>query len=182
MTVLGFFPGMQWSDPKTGQLTADAQRLMINLVQANNGEGAAVTVDGIQTLTNKTIDGDTNTLSDIETNSLKSRSGDANTVVTGDAGTAGTLMVWGSEGDATEGPEAILLLTTETAAENYLPLNGDVGASGPIVLASYTVATVPSAATYPRGLIYVSDEAGGAIVAFSTGTDWRRVTDRAVIS
>lgn len=47
---------------------------------------------------------------------------------------------------------------------------------------TYTVATVPVAATYPRAMIYVSNEAGGAVVAFSDGTNWRRVTDRAVIS
>lgn len=46
---------------------------------------------------------------------------------------------------------------------------------------SYTVATVPPATTAAR-IIYVSDEAGGAVLAFSDGTNWRRVTDRAVIS
>lgn len=47
----------------------------------------------------------------------------------------------------------------------------------------YTVATLPDVpvATEP-GLIFVSDETGGAIPAFSDGTDWRRVTDRAVVS
>jgi len=49
-------------------------------------------------------------------------------------------------------------------------------------LLTYTVATVPAAATYPRGLIYVSNESGGATPAFSDGTNWRRVADRAVIS
>lgn len=52
----------------------------------------------------------------------------------------------------------------------------------PVILPTYTVAGVPSAATYPRGLIYVSDEVGGAVVAFSDGTNWLRVTDRAIIS
>lgn len=47
---------------------------------------------------------------------------------------------------------------------------------------TYTVATVPAAATYPRAMVYVSNEAGGAVIAFSDGTNWRRVTDRAVIS
>jgi len=47
---------------------------------------------------------------------------------------------------------------------------------------SYTVATVPAAATYPRGIIYVSNETGGATLAFSDGTNWRRVQDRAVVS
>lgn len=52
-----------------------------------------------------------------------------------------------------------------------------------VKLIPYTVATlpeVPDAAT--PGLIFVSDESGGAVPAFSDGTDWRRVTDRAVIS
>lgn len=53
---------------------------------------------------------------------------------------------------------------------------------GPLRLASYVVAEVPDAATYSAGLIYVTDEAGGAVPAFSDGTDWRRVTDRAVVS
>lgn len=48
-------------------------------------------------------------------------------------------------------------------------------------LQSYTVATVPSAATSGR-LIYVTDAAGGAVVCFSDGSDWRQVTDRAVVS
>jgi len=46
---------------------------------------------------------------------------------------------------------------------------------------SYTVATLPTAAT-AAGLIYVSDEAGGAVLAFSDNVNWRRVTDRAVVS
>ena len=49
-------------------------------------------------------------------------------------------------------------------------------------LPSYTVATVPDAATHVRRLIYVSDETGGATIAFSDGTNWRRVQDRAVVS
>ena len=47
---------------------------------------------------------------------------------------------------------------------------------------TYTVSTLPSASTYARGLIYVSNETGGATLAFSDGTDWRRVQDRAVVS
>lgn len=52
----------------------------------------------------------------------------------------------------------------------------------PPILPSYTVGTVPSAATYTRGLIYVSDETGGQTVAFSDGVNWRRVQDRNIIS
>jgi hypothetical protein len=52
----------------------------------------------------------------------------------------------------------------------------------PPVVPTYIVSGVPSAATYARGIIYVSDETGGAVLAFSDGANWRRVTDRAIIS
>jgi hypothetical protein len=57
-------------------------------------------------------------------------------------------------------------------------LNGE----RPVKLKSYTVATVPSAVKNPASLIYVSNETGGATLAFSDGTSWRRTADRAVIS
>lgn len=47
---------------------------------------------------------------------------------------------------------------------------------------TYTVATVPAAATYPRGIVFISDEVGGSVLAYSDATNWRRVTDRAIIS
>ena len=47
---------------------------------------------------------------------------------------------------------------------------------------TFTVATLPSAAAYPRGVIYVSNEAGGATLAFSDSSVWRRVQDRAQVS
>ena len=50
-----------------------------------------------------------------------------------------------------------------------------------LVLPLYTVMTLPSASLLGQ-MIYVTDESGGAVPAFSDGTDWRRVTDRAVIS
>lgn len=55
--------------------------------------------------------------------------------------------------------------------------------SGAVGLPSFTVSSTPSASGAGAGaIIYVSDEAGGAVLAFSDGTDWRRSTDRAVIS
>jgi len=55
--------------------------------------------------------------------------------------------------------------------------------NGPIRCASYTVATVPSASGSGAGAqIYVSNETGGAVLAFSDAVNWRRVTDRVIIS
>jgi hypothetical protein len=49
------------------------------------------------------------------------------------------------------------------------------------VLPSYTVSTLPSAAI-AGAMIYVTNETGGAVPAFSDGTNWRRVTDRAIVT
>ena len=54
--------------------------------------------------------------------------------------------------------------------------------AAPNPFSSYTVATVPDATGHAGKTIFVSDESGGAVLAFSDGTDWLRVTDRAVIS
>jgi hypothetical protein len=51
-----------------------------------------------------------------------------------------------------------------------------------VQLKSFTVATVPSASISSGSTIYVSNESGGAVLCFSDGTNWRRVTDRAIIS
>jgi hypothetical protein len=53
----------------------------------------------------------------------------------------------------------------------------------PAKVPNTTVAGLPSAANAGAGaIIYVSNETGGATLAFSDGTNWRRVTDRAVVS
>lgn len=59
--------------------------------------------------------------------------------------------------------------------------DGTETATGPMNTASYTVATLPPVGT-GGGIIYVSNEAGGATIAFSDGTNWRRVSDRAIVS
>ena len=51
-----------------------------------------------------------------------------------------------------------------------------------VELTSYTVATLPDVDPARPGMIFVSDESGGAVPAFSDGTDWRRCTDRAVVT
>jgi len=67
-------------------------------------------------------------------------------------------------------------------------LQGLVGNTTPptsgVPLPSFTVAgagTLGAAGKTGR-MIYISNEAGGAVPAFSDGTNWRRVTDRAIIS
>jgi hypothetical protein len=52
-----------------------------------------------------------------------------------------------------------------------------------VPLRVYTVAELPDPTQFVNGdHIFVSDEVNGPVPAFSDGTDWRRVTDRAVVS
>jgi hypothetical protein len=61
--------------------------------------------------------------------------------------------------------------------------SGHTAFQGAVAPKSYTVATVPSPGAAGAGaMIYVSDESGGPVPAFSDGSAWRRVSDRAVIS
>ncbi|MEM1372864.1 MAG: DUF2793 domain-containing protein [Pseudomonadota bacterium] len=52
--------------------------------------------------------------------------------------------------------------------------------SGPARFASYTVATLPSPDV--GAVVFVSDASGGAVMAFGDGTNWRRMTNRSVVS
>lgn len=63
-----------------------------------------------------------------------------------------------------------------------LPLDGTHVMQSPIPLKSYLVVDLPDAAIWEGAVLYVSDETGGAVIAFSDGTNWRRVTDRAIVS
>lgn len=54
--------------------------------------------------------------------------------------------------------------------------------NGPFFLDSYAVSDMPDATLYAGAIIYVSDETGGAVLAFSDGTNWRRSTDRTIVS
>lgn len=89
--------------------------------------------------------------------------------------------------------------TTSSAATGRsermrLTSNGDLGigttapttklhVNGPVRVASYSVVTLPSASTSGAGsIVFVSNEAGGPVLAFSDGTVWRRVTDRAAVA
>lgn len=46
---------------------------------------------------------------------------------------------------------------------------------------SFTVENLPNPSV-PGQMIFVSNETGGATIAFSDGTDWRRIQDRAIVS
>lgn len=77
-------------------------------------------------------------------------------------------------------------LRNQSAGVDQITLRAATNAvdfAGPVRAKSYTVATLPAAGSVgPGAMVYVSDETGGAVMAFSDGAVWRRITDRTVVS
>lgn len=80
------------------------------------------------------------------------------------------VIVTGAGGTLSKANNAQLLAALLTLIANNL------------TLPSYTVAGLPAASSNARRMVYVSNETGGAVPAFSDGSQWRRCTDRAVVS
>ncbi len=76
------------------------------------------------------------------------------------------------------------------ATQQYLRALFERINEGPLLIQGYDKAALPAAIDWGdttagqsfSSIIFVSDDVGGAVLAFSDGTSWRRVTDRAVIS
>lgn len=69
---------------------------------------------------------------------------------------------------------------TTTNGVDKLQVTGSISATGAIKLASFTLATLPSAAANSRGHVYVSNLAGQAAPVYSDGTSWRRISDNTI--
>jgi len=104
----------------------------------------------------------------------------------GDGETASFLFQNGYSGRAEIGLIGDNNFAFKTSADGSVFATGltlVAAASGVPKLPGFTIAGLPAAGIAGAGaLAFVSDEAGGAVPAFSDGTNWRRVTDRAVVA
>jgi len=158
------------------------------------GSGTALT--GINSFGNIFISGQSPVLADNTSDTLTLVAGSGITITTDAANdsvtftTVSTLGAFGADADFGLVTDAVTLTEDQgdlasTSSTTY-DLGTLVAAAGLIypdqlVLPSYTVSTLPSASVAAQ-LVYVSDETGGAVLAFSDGTNWRRITDRAIVS
>lgn len=178
-----------------GNLTTAGQVVAVGNITGGNILGNGAGLSGINTFSNISITGGNSAVADSIADTLTLTAGDGITLVMDSA--TDTLTIAASSGSDIFVDGADFGTVTETVTQSddlglvtdAVTAESDLGAlviSGLIypdqfVLPSYTVSTLPSA-SIAGAMIYVSNESGGAVPAFSDGTNWRRVTDRAIVS
>ena len=157
------------------------------------GNGAGLS--GINVFSNVTVTGGSSAVADSISDTLTFTAGTGIAIVVDSAtdtitiATAGgsELFVDGADfGTVTEPvtlSEDLGLVTDAVTVEADLDTLVTSGLIYPdqFVLPSYTTSTLPSAAV-AGAMIYVTNESGGPVPAFADGTNWRRVTDRAIVT
>lgn len=78
-------------------------------------------------------------------------------------------------------------LRSQSDSSEWLSMLDRRVGDGPFLIRGYTIAGLPPASEWGStddftSIIYVLDETGGPTLAFSDGTNWRRVQDRAIVS
>lgn len=130
-------------DPRSGQATREGFLVFQALIQYAQGvTSASVTTDGVQTLTNKTMSGNSNTFSHIPTAALDNTTGPGGQVVTGNPGMSGDLATWDVNGDLEDGPnpdsfvskEAVVNDTVATVLGSLGPVGSNTTVQGWIVV------------------------------------------------
>jgi filamentous hemagglutinin len=158
------------------------------------GNGAGLS--GINAFSNIAVTGGNSCLADsiADTLTLTAGSGivliadaatDTITIATAGSGqsvfdTGGDLGLVTQVAVATEDLGLIIAAVTESYDLGSIVTSGIIVADS-LIVPTYTVSTLPLASPQAQ-IIFVSNESGGAVLAFSDGTDWRRCTDRAIVT
>ena len=174
----------------TGDFTATGNVTGGNIL----GNGAGLT--GINVFSNVTISGGNSIVADSISDTLTLIAGDgisltgnatADSITIAVTGSGDSIFVTGGDMGTVE--EAVTDSEDLGSVDAVVTVEIDMGTivtSGVIypdqlVIPTFTVATLPSVVPAAQ-MIYVSDESGGSVPAFSDGTNWRRVTDRAIVT
>jgi hypothetical protein len=167
----------------TGNITGD------NIL----GNGAGLT--GINVFSNVTVTGGNSAVADSIADTLTLTAGTGIAIVVDSATDTITIATSGGSEIFVDGADFGTVTEPVTLSDDLglvteaVTQEADLGTlvtSGLIypdqfVLPSYTTTTLPSAAV-AGAMIYVTNETGGPVPAFADGTNWRRVTDRAIVT
>lgn len=159
--------------------------------------GHGATLSGINAFGNIAVAGETTVSADSTSDTLTLVEGSGISIVTDAAnntitiGSAATDSIFATGGDMGTVEETVtseedLGLITSAATIEYdlgTIVVGGVLYPEQLVLPSFTVAELGGISTNPAGqMVFCSNESGGSVPAFSDGTNWRRVTDRQIVS
>jgi hypothetical protein len=103
----------------------------------------------------------------------------------GSYATSGTTITFSEAPPASSTVEVMIFTQTSInvptdSSVTSAKLSGVLAMPDVLQVKSYAVASLPTAVA--GGVIFVSDETGGAVLAFADGTNWRRSTDRTIVS
>ncbi len=168
------------------------------LTVTGNITGNGAGLSGINVFSNVSIDGGNSILADSISDTLTLIAGDGISLTGNAAADSITIALTGSGdsifvtgGDMGTVEEAVtqqqdLGLVTDTPTTEIdmgTIVTGGVIYPDQLVIPTYTVAQLANLSATPAAqFVYCSDESGGAIPAFSDGTNWRRVSDRAIVT
>jgi hypothetical protein len=166
------------------------------LAITGNITGNGASLSGINTFSNIAVSGGNACLADSIADTLTLTAGSGIVLIADSATDTITIAASGSGqsifdtggdmGLITQTPVASedLGLITASVTESYdlgsIVTSGIIVADA-LVVPTYTVTTLPPADPAAQ-IIFVSNESGGAVLAFSDGTNWRRCTDRAIVT
>ena len=157
------------------------------------GNGAGLS--GINTFSNVTVTGGNSAVADSIADTLTLTAGTGITIVVDSTTDTITIAAQSGSGIFVDGADFGTVTEPVTLSDDLglvtdaVTEEADLGTlvtSGLIypdqfVLPSFTANALPSAVV-AGAMIYVTNETGGAVPAFADGTNWRRVTDRAIVT
>ena len=166
-------------------------------ITGGNILGNGATLSGINAFGNIAVAGETTVSADNTSDTLTFAEGSGISITTDAAnniitiGSVATDSIFATGGDMGTITEAVsvsedLGLITDVATVEYdlgLIVTSGIIQPDSLILPTKTVAQLANLSATPAAqFVYCSDESGGAVPAFSDGTNWRRVTDRAVVT
>jgi hypothetical protein len=162
--------------PSGGSVIADASEDTLTLANGNNISMTATA--GTDTITiNATASGSNE---QVQFNNAGNFGGDADFTYNS---TTNTLTIKNLIAESVN-PPATLTGTYTISSPTTITLDptSEIINDAPMKLKGYTVAQLGTLTSSAGAMVYCTDETGGSIPAFYDGTNWRRVSDRAIVS
>ena len=162
--------------PSGGSVIADASEDTLTLENGNNISMSANS--GTDTITiNATASG---VNEQVQFNNAGNFGGDADFTYNS---TTNTLTIKNLIAESVNPPSTLTgTYTISSPTTITLDPTSEIINDAPMKLKGYTVAQLGTLTSSAGAMVYCTDETGGSIPAFYDGTNWRRVSDRAIVS